>query len=75
VQCEYVNQPNLTALDVFVGPGKTPSQPYGKLVGRMHIVNGAGSLLLTSARAPLVTKGTTVTIMYHQGDVIMAGQF
>jgi hypothetical protein len=75
VECDYVNLPSLTPLDVYVGPGKTPSEPYGKLVGRMNVVNGTGSLLLTNARAPFVTKGTTVTILTHQGAMVMRGQF
>jgi len=74
VQCEYVNLPNLTPIDVYVGPPTSPKEPYGKLVGRMHIVNGEGSLLLTSTRAPFVTKGTTVWVMAHD-TMIMKGQF
>jgi hypothetical protein len=79
VQCEYLKQPNLTSLDVYVGSATTPKQPfgqpYGKLVGRMHIVDGTGSLLLTTARTPVVTKGTTVTIVTHEGVMVMTGKF
>jgi hypothetical protein len=75
VQCDYVKLPNLTPLDVYVGPGTTPNEPYGKLVGRMHVVNGSGSLLLSAARAPFVTKGTTVSVMTHEGTMIMSGRF
>lgn len=75
VLCDYVKLPSLAPLDVYVGPGTTPNQPYGRLVGRMHVVNGSGSLLLSSARAPFVTKGTTVSVMTHEGTVIMTGRF
>jgi hypothetical protein len=75
VQCEYVNLSGPTPLDVYVGPATSPSQPYGKLVGSMHVVNGTASLLLTTARAPFVTKGTTVTIMTRQGSMVMTGKF
>jgi hypothetical protein len=75
VQCEYVNLSGPTPLDVYVGPATSPSLPYGKLVGSMHVVNGTASLLLTTARAPFVTKGTTVTIMTRQGSMVMTGKF
>lgn len=74
VQCEYVSLPSLTPIDVYVGPPTSPKEPYGKFVGRMQIVNGNGSLLITSPRAPFVTKGTTVWVMAHD-TMIMKGQF
>ncbi len=73
VQCEYLKLPSLTQLDVFVGPGKNPGR--GKFVGRMHVVNGSASLLLTTDKAPAVTKGTTVTILNREGTVVLSGTF
>jgi len=79
VQCEYVSLPGPapTQLDVFVGPAgpRTPNHPYGKLVGHMLVENGSASLMLFQNRAPAVTKGTTVTILTREGNVLMSGIF
>jgi hypothetical protein len=72
VECEYLRFPDLTALDVFVGPGQNPTEPFGKLVGQMQ-VNGGYATLLT-ARPPVINKGNTVIIV-RNGVVIMKGKF
>lgn len=72
VECEYLQFPDLTPLDVFVGPGKTPSEPFGTLVGKMEARGGSATML--TARPPAVNKGTTVTIV-HNGAVVMQGRF
>ncbi len=72
VECEYLTFPDLTPLDVFVGPGTTPSEPFGKLVGSMQVTGGSATFL--TARPPVVTKGTTVSIV-HNGIAIMVGHF
>jgi hypothetical protein len=76
VQCDYLSLPSPMPLDVFVGGrAKTPIFPYGKFVGRMQVENGSASLLLAAGKAPVVTKGTTVTILTRDGTVVMSGTF
>jgi hypothetical protein len=75
VQCEYLRLPDMTPLDVYVGPGNAPSNRYGVLVGRMHVMKGTVSLLVTTAKVPTISKGTTVTIVTREGTVIMGGRF
>jgi hypothetical protein len=72
VECEYLTFPDLTPLFVFVGPGGSPKEPFGKLLGQMQVSKGSASW--TSLRPPTVKKGTTVNIV-HDGIVIMQGQF
>ncbi len=72
IDCEYLTFPDLTPLQVFVGPGTTPSEPFGKLVGQMQVTDGSATLL--TARPPEVKKGTTVTIV-RDGVVVMTGRF
>jgi hypothetical protein len=72
VECEYLNFPDLTPLDVFVGPGQSPTEPLGKLVGQMQVNGGSANLL--TARPPVINKGNTVTIT-RNGAVIMTGKF
>ncbi|HWY56073.1 MAG TPA: hypothetical protein VNZ03_16525 [Terriglobales bacterium] len=72
VECEYLTFPDLTPLDVFVGPGTTPGEPFGKLVGTMQVTGGSATFL--TARPPVVKKGTTLTVV-HNGIAIMVGHF
>jgi len=72
VECDYITFPDLSPLYVFVGPGTSPNEPYGKLLGQMQ-VNGRSATWL-SLRPPVVKKGTTVTVV-GKGVVIMQGQF
>ena len=72
VVCEYFNYPDLTSLDVCVGPSTSPNEPFGKLVGQMQVKGGSATML--TARPPAVTKGTTVTIV-NKGAAIMQGRF
>jgi hypothetical protein len=72
VECEYFTFPDLTLLDVFVGPGKTPNEPFGKVLGKMQVMGGSAVML--TARPPAVNKGTTVTIV-HNGVAVMQGRF
>jgi hypothetical protein len=66
-------------LDVFVGPGTNPKEPYGKLVGTIEVNGGLGAMILIAAKAPVVHDGTTVTIVEHgetaAGQVIVKGTF
>jgi len=72
VECEYLKLPDLTPLDVFVGPGRTPNEPFGQLVGKMQVKDGTAIML--TPRPPVVNKGTTVTVV-HDGLAIMTGHF
>src|ERR1700722_19992366 len=54
-----------TMLDVFVGPGTTAGEPYGKLVGTIDVEGGFGTMVLFAAKTPSVEIGTTVTIIEH----------
>ena len=72
VECEYLTFPDLTPLYVFVGPGQTPGEPFGKLVGQMPVIGGSATWL--TARPPVVHKGTTITIV-RDGAIFMHGRF
>jgi hypothetical protein len=72
VECEYLTFPDLTPLYVFVGPGRSPKEPFGKLLGQMQVNQGSATWI--SLRPPVVKKGTTVTIV-HDGIAIMEGEF
>jgi hypothetical protein len=66
-------------LDVFLGPPTTANEPYGKLVGTIDVDGGAGAMILISAKAPFVEKGTTVVVVGHgetaAGDLMLKGTF
>jgi hypothetical protein len=72
VECEYLTFPDATSLYVFIGPGRTPGEPFGRLIGQMQVKDGSATLL--TARPPAVNKGTTVTVV-HNGKAIMRGRF
>jgi hypothetical protein len=72
VDCEYLQFPGLTPLQVFVGNSQTTKEPFGKLVGEMSVQGGTATFL--TAHPPLIEKGMKVTIV-HQGTVIMKGTF
>lgn len=72
VECEYLTFPDLTTLDVFVGPGRSPREPFGTLVGTMQVKDGTANWL--STRPPVVTKGTTITVV-REGMPVMRGTF
>jgi hypothetical protein len=72
VECEYLTFPDLTPVYVFMGPGQSPNEPFGKLLGQMQVNKGSATFL--SIRPPVVKKGTTVTIV-HDGVAIMQGTF
>jgi hypothetical protein len=72
VECEYLTLPDLSPIYVFVGPGTSPNEPFGKLVGQMQVNGGAATWL--SIRPPVVTKGTTLTVV-RKGVAIAQGQF
>jgi len=73
VECEYANYPDRTMFDVFVSdPSITPQN---KFVGNMEVQNGYAELVLVTAQAPMVTKGTVVTVAVHDGPVLMIGRF
>jgi len=74
VECEYIEYPSGTMLDVFVKvPSPTPNQLTW--IGRMEVQNDSAALLLTTARAPKITKGTQVLVKTDAGILIMAGRF
>jgi hypothetical protein len=52
-------------LDVYVGPGTTANEPYGKLVGTIEVQGGVGAMMLISASVPVIEKGTTITVVGH----------
>jgi hypothetical protein len=54
--------PDGTKLGVYVGPPTNPQEQHGKLVGIIEISGGAGGMVLIDAKAPLIRKGTTVTV-------------
>jgi hypothetical protein len=54
--------PDGTKLGVYLGPSTTPQEPYGKLVGVIEVSGGAGGMVLINAKAPSISKGTTVTV-------------
>ena len=66
-------------LDVFLGPSADPREPWGKLVGTIDVSGGAGAMILTAAKVPVIVKGTTVSIVSHQetaaGELILKGTF
>lgn len=66
-------------LDVFLGPGSSPREPYGKLVGTIEVNGGNGAMILIAAKTPTIEKGSTVTVTSHQstaaGDVLLKGTF
>ncbi len=72
VECEYLTFPDLTPLDVFVGPGTAPNEPFGKLVGKMQVKDGSAAFL--SLRPPVVNQGSTV-IVVRNGAIVMRGRF
>jgi hypothetical protein len=51
-----------TKLGVYLGPSTNPQEPYGKLVGVIVVESGVGGMVLIDAKAPVITKGTTVTV-------------
>lgn len=64
--CDQINVPNGTVLDVKVN---------GKFVGSFRSLDQGGALILTGVRAPNVTKGTTVSINFHNGPAIVSGRY
>ncbi len=64
--CDQVNVPDGTLLDVRVN---------GKFVGSFRTLDQGGALILTGLRAPNVTKGTKVSINFHNGPAIVSGQY
>jgi len=72
VEGVYLIYKDLTPLDIYIGPGRTPSEPFGKLVGQMPVMGGSATWL--TARPPVVKKGTTITIV-HDGAIVMHGRF
>lgn len=64
--CDQVNVPNGTLLDVWVN---------GKHVGSFATLDQGGALVLTGTRAPNVTKGTKVSISIHNGPTIVSGHY
>lgn len=64
--CDQVNVPDGTLLDVKVN---------GKYVGSFRTLDQGGALVLTGKRAPNVTKGTTVSIDFHNGPAIVSGHY
>jgi hypothetical protein len=72
VECEYLTFPDLTPLDVFVGPGTAPKEPFGKFIGTMQVKDGSAALL--SLRPPVIKQGSTVLVV-RNGVVVMRGRF
>ncbi len=66
VVCQGLRVTDGTALDVFVA---------GKNVGSFATASGAGGLLLTGPQAPIIQKGTVVTINMKGGPAIFVGRF
>ena len=64
--CDQVNVPNGTLLDVKVN---------GTYVGSFRTLDQGGALVLTGKRAPNVSKGTTVSIDFHNGAPIVSGHY
>ena len=64
--CDQVNVPDGTLLDVRVN---------GKVVGSFRTLDQGGALILTGSRAPNVTKGTRVSINFHNGSAIVSGHY
>lgn len=76
VECEYLVFPAAgTVLDVFLRIPGTPTANDGKYIGRMVVQNGSASLLLLTSNAPVITKGTEVVVMIHDGPALMIGTF
>ncbi len=70
---------NGTKLDVFLGPGTTANEPYGKLVGTIEVDGGVGAMILIAAKVPTIEKGSTITVVEHgdtaAGEPILRGSF
>jgi hypothetical protein len=64
--CDQVNVPDGTLLDVRVN---------GKIVGSFRTLDQGGALILTGVRAPNVSKGTKVSINFHDGPAIASGHY
>jgi len=69
-------------LDVFLGPSTSTNEPYGKLVGSIDVDGGFGAMVLTGAKIPVVKKGSTVSVVEHDGssaagneNLVMRGTF
>ena len=76
VECEYLVFPTAgTMLDVFLRMPASPSANEEKYIGRMVVQNGSAALLLLTANAPIITKGTKVIVTIHDGPPLMLGSF
>ena len=80
VECYSMAPQDGNKLDVFLGPGKSANEPYGKYVGSITIQkDGSGALILVSAEAPVVRDDTTVTVLAPgdttRGKVALEGRF
>ncbi|MFZ0285424.1 MAG: hypothetical protein WAL32_09355 [Terriglobales bacterium] len=75
VECENVTYPTATVLDVFLQPPTGPTPSQNKYIGRMEVQNGSAALLLLTANAPTITKGTKIIVAIHDGPVQMVGVF
>ena len=64
--CDSVNLPDGTPLDVFVN---------GKKVGSIQLLDQGGALMLTGRRTPKITKGTTVSFHHQNGPAILTGKY
>jgi len=64
--CDQVNVPDGTLLDVMVN---------GKYVGSFRTLDQGGALVLTGRRAPNVSKGTKVSINFHNSSPILSGSY
>ncbi len=64
--CDQVNVPDGTQLDVMVN---------GRYVGSFRTLDQGGALVLTGSRAPQVSKGTKVSINFHNGPAILSGSY
>ena len=64
--CDQVNVPDGTLLDVMVN---------GKYVGSFRTFDQGGALILTGRRAPNVSKGTKVSINFHNSSPILSGSY
>lgn len=77
VECEYLVFPVAgTVLDVFLRmPANPTANVEDKYIGRMVVQNGSAALLLLTANAPIITKGTKVIVTIHDGPPLMLGSF
>jgi len=71
---------NGSKLEVYLGPGETGNEPYGKLVGVIDVDRGAGAMILIADKVPVIREGSVVSVISHgdtagRDNLLMQGTF